>query len=183
MRWRAQAERRRWAEPPRRGWLAVAGTRRQDQHQDGQHRHRRCWSASAFVLLHTVRCRCALPRASRGASGALRAVGHLAQNPRHHTCSLSRRSRSFADRSTPRRCVSSPAMHDLPDRVRLVIFDLDGVVYRGDETVPGAPELVAWLHEARRRGALRDEQLDGRARRLRDAARRPRHPDRRRRRS
>jgi len=37
-------------------------------------------------------------------------------------------------------------MHVLPDRVRLVIFDLDGVVYRGDETVPGAPELVAWLH-------------------------------------
>ena len=39
-------------------------------------------------------------------------------------------------------------MHPLPDRVRLVIFDLDGVVYRGDETVSGAPELVAWLHEA-----------------------------------
>ena len=38
-------------------------------------------------------------------------------------------------------------MTDLPRRVRLVILDLDGVVYRGDELVPGARELVAWLHE------------------------------------
>jgi 4-nitrophenyl phosphatase len=38
-------------------------------------------------------------------------------------------------------------MHALPERVRLVIFDLDGVVYRGDEPVPGAAELVTWLHE------------------------------------
>src|SRR5688500_3493291 len=38
-------------------------------------------------------------------------------------------------------------MADLPDRVRLVIFDLDGVIYRGTEAVPGAPELVAWLRE------------------------------------
>ena len=37
-------------------------------------------------------------------------------------------------------------MHDLPDRVRLVIFDLDGVVYRGAEAIPGAAELVDWLH-------------------------------------
>jgi len=37
-------------------------------------------------------------------------------------------------------------MHELPQRVRLVIFDLDGVVYRGDEVIPGAAELVAWLH-------------------------------------
>lgn len=35
----------------------------------------------------------------------------------------------------------------LPPRVRLVIFDLDGVIYRGDEPVPGAPALVGWLHE------------------------------------
>ena len=34
----------------------------------------------------------------------------------------------------------------LPARVRLVIFDLDGVVYRGAEPVPGAVELVGWLH-------------------------------------
>jgi 4-nitrophenyl phosphatase len=39
-------------------------------------------------------------------------------------------------------------MHDLPPRVRLVIFDLDGVVYRGAEPISGAAELVAWLHEA-----------------------------------
>ena len=37
-------------------------------------------------------------------------------------------------------------MSGLPDRVRLVIFDLDGVVYRGTEPVPGAPELVDFLH-------------------------------------
>ena len=39
-------------------------------------------------------------------------------------------------------------MSTLPERVRLVIFDLDGVVYRGLEPVEGAPELVAALHEA-----------------------------------
>lgn len=38
-------------------------------------------------------------------------------------------------------------MADLPPRVRLVIFDLDGVIYRGDEPVPGAHALVGWLHE------------------------------------
>jgi HAD superfamily hydrolase (TIGR01450 family) len=37
-------------------------------------------------------------------------------------------------------------MADLPDRVRLVIFDLDGVVYRGSQPVRGAPELVDFLH-------------------------------------
>ena len=37
----------------------------------------------------------------------------------------------------------------LPPRLRLVIFDLDGVVYRGDEPVPGARELIAWLHGSR----------------------------------
>jgi 4-nitrophenyl phosphatase len=42
-------------------------------------------------------------------------------------------------------------MDPLPGTVRLVIFDLDGVVYRGAQAVPGARELVAWLHE---RGAL-----------------------------
>ncbi len=39
-------------------------------------------------------------------------------------------------------------MDPLPDRVRLVIFDLDGVVYRGDEAVAGAADLVGWLHAA-----------------------------------
>jgi phosphoglycolate/pyridoxal phosphate phosphatase family enzyme len=38
-------------------------------------------------------------------------------------------------------------MSSLPDRVRLVVFDLDGVIYRGSEPIPGAPELVGWLHE------------------------------------
>jgi 4-nitrophenyl phosphatase len=36
----------------------------------------------------------------------------------------------------------------LPRRLRLVIFDLDGVIYRGDEPISGAPELVAWLHSS-----------------------------------
>lgn len=40
-------------------------------------------------------------------------------------------------------------MADLPPRIRLVIFDLDGVIYRGAEPVPGAPELVSWLHGTR----------------------------------
>jgi 4-nitrophenyl phosphatase len=38
-------------------------------------------------------------------------------------------------------------MADLPQRVRLVIFDLDGVIYRGTDAIPGAAELVAWLHD------------------------------------
>lgn len=37
-------------------------------------------------------------------------------------------------------------MYRLPPRVRLVIFDLDGVVYRGTTAIRGASELVAWLH-------------------------------------
>lgn len=39
-------------------------------------------------------------------------------------------------------------MRDLPDRVRLVILDLDGVVYRGMEPIAGACELVEFLHAA-----------------------------------
>ena len=39
-------------------------------------------------------------------------------------------------------------MSGLPERVRLVIFDLDGVVYRGAEPVPGAPDLVDFLHRS-----------------------------------
>ncbi|MDQ4035199.1 MAG: HAD-IIA family hydrolase [Chloroflexota bacterium] len=41
--------------------------------------------------------------------------------------------------------VSSGGM-GLPDRVRLVIFDLDGVVYRGHEPIAGARELIDALH-------------------------------------
>jgi 4-nitrophenyl phosphatase len=39
-------------------------------------------------------------------------------------------------------------MSGLPDRVRLVIFDLDGVVYRGTEPISGAAELVDFLHRS-----------------------------------
>jgi 4-nitrophenyl phosphatase len=42
-------------------------------------------------------------------------------------------------------------MASLPDGVRLVIFDLDGVIYRGAEGIEGAAELVEWLHH---RGVL-----------------------------
>lgn len=37
-------------------------------------------------------------------------------------------------------------MGTLPTHVRLVIFDLDGVVYRGGEPIQGAADLVDWLH-------------------------------------
>ncbi len=37
-------------------------------------------------------------------------------------------------------------MSPFPERVRLVIFDLDGVVYRGHEPIAGARELVHALH-------------------------------------
>ena len=37
-------------------------------------------------------------------------------------------------------------MGSLPSAVRLVILDLDGVVYRGTEPIAGAAELVEWLH-------------------------------------
>jgi 4-nitrophenyl phosphatase len=40
--------------------------------------------------------------------------------------------------------------HPLRPAPRLVIFDLDGVVYRGDQPIPGASELVAGLHRAGR---------------------------------
>ncbi|MEP7082113.1 MAG: HAD-IIA family hydrolase [Chloroflexota bacterium] len=40
-------------------------------------------------------------------------------------------------------------MVGLPNEVRLVIFDLDGVVYRGVEPIPGAADLVEWLHAER----------------------------------
>lgn len=39
-------------------------------------------------------------------------------------------------------------MRPLPDRPRLAIFDLDGVVYRGETPVPGAVELIRRLHAA-----------------------------------
>jgi HAD superfamily hydrolase (TIGR01450 family) len=38
-------------------------------------------------------------------------------------------------------------MPDLPAIVRLVVFDLDGVVYRGDRPIPGASDLIAALHD------------------------------------
>jgi len=39
-------------------------------------------------------------------------------------------------------------MTSLPHRIRLVIFDLDGVVYRGHEPIAGARELISALHSA-----------------------------------
>jgi phosphoglycolate/pyridoxal phosphate phosphatase family enzyme len=42
-------------------------------------------------------------------------------------------------------------MDRLPRRVQLVIFDLDGVIYRGANPVPGAVDLIEFLHAS---GAL-----------------------------
>ncbi len=61
----------------------------------------------------------------------------------------------------------------LPAPLRLVIFDLDGVVYRGGEPVPGSADLVAELHATHtlvrfatnNSTATRDEYVD-RLRRL-----------------
>jgi phosphoglycolate/pyridoxal phosphate phosphatase family enzyme len=39
-------------------------------------------------------------------------------------------------------------MGSLPTRIRLVILDLDGVIYRGHQPIAGARELVAFLHGA-----------------------------------
>lgn len=39
-------------------------------------------------------------------------------------------------------------MRQLPSPLRLVIFDLDGVIYRGHEPLPGAVDLVNRLHAA-----------------------------------
>ena len=39
-------------------------------------------------------------------------------------------------------------MSTLPSKVRLVIFDLDGVVYRGDEPLPGVADAIATLEGA-----------------------------------
>lgn len=41
-----------------------------------------------------------------------------------------------------------PMQTDRLPRPRLVIFDLDGVVYRGDHTVAGAPQLIRRLRDA-----------------------------------
>lgn len=42
----------------------------------------------------------------------------------------------------------------LVDAYDALLFDLDGVLYRGEETVPGAPETVAALRKDRRRIAF-----------------------------
>ena len=99
-----------------------------------------------ICFLHTIR-RCALPR-ELAAPPVRWGQGHLAQNQRiilPRRCAGSILAHIFA---AGRSHLSSAAMGDLPDRVRLVIFDLDGVVYRGAEPVPGAPELVDFLHRS-----------------------------------
>ena len=53
---------------------------------------------------------------------------------------------SAADRPVESAAMASEPVHA---PLRLLIFDLDGVVYRGTQPVDGAPELVARLHEAR----------------------------------
>jgi 4-nitrophenyl phosphatase len=74
-------------------------------------------------------------------------LGHLALNLRHHTAPLSGHSRGKRAAVPSAGGTYDPAMDSLPARIRLVIFDLDGVVYRGAEPVEGAAGLVRWLHE------------------------------------
>ena len=38
-------------------------------------------------------------------------------------------------------------MDVIADAYDAFLFDLDGVIYRGDEVVPGAPEVIARLRE------------------------------------
>ncbi len=45
--------------------------------------------------------------------------------------------------------IIAPMQSDPGPRPQLVIFDLDGVVYRGDRAVPGAPLLIDGLRRAR----------------------------------
>src|SRR5918996_5600681 len=74
--------------------------------------------------------------------------GRPAQNPGHHTApgrvpqGLSRSRDAVSP--TYHRAPMSP----IPTPPRLVIFDLDGVIYRGPDAVPGAVSLVAHLHDA-----------------------------------
>jgi 4-nitrophenyl phosphatase len=77
--------------------------------------------------------------------------GSPAQNPGHHTRSRFPHSRVLTTHVTRAAPYHSQLMDRLPRHVQLVIFDLDGVIYRGAEAVPGAVELVALLHE---RGAM-----------------------------
>ena len=56
-------------------------------------------------------------------------------------------SRRFAGRDSP---YDRPVDVDRIPLPQLVIFDLDGVVYRGDEPIAGAAELVARIHAAGR---------------------------------
>ena len=48
-----------------------------------------------------------------------------------------------------------PSSEDFFSNVKGVLFDLDGVVYRGDEVIPGATEFFAYLAKTGRSvGAL-----------------------------
>ena len=137
-----------------RALSAVAGTGRQDQHQDGQHGHHR-----AGVLPHLFP-----PHHSVVRSAARIAAPPVRSGPRapgaesaHHTAS----DRAHSIHRAPRlkAPLSSGRMSGLPDRVRLVIFDLDGVIYRGSSRSPARPSSSTSSTGGRGR-PLRDEQLD-----------------------
>jgi HAD superfamily hydrolase (TIGR01450 family) len=74
-------------------------------------------------------------------------LGHLALNLRHHTAPLVGHSSEIRGREGVPVARMIGVMESLPARIRLVIFDLDGVVYRGSQPVEGAADLVRWLHE------------------------------------
>src|SRR6187399_910901 len=91
-----------------------------------------------ICFLHTIRW-CALPQESRRLRVRSGPWAPGAESA-HHTASdraYSIHGHTFVSIGRP---LSSGAMNGLPERVRLVIFDLDGVVYRGSVPVPGAPE-------------------------------------------
>ena len=98
------------------------------------------WGSSASVSSTPFGAYCRVLRGASVRSGH----GHLAQNLRHHTSSTIAPSRARRTAAP----VSSRGMSSLPARIRLVIFDLDGVIYRGLEPIDGARELVAALHAA-----------------------------------
>ena len=77
--------------------------------------------------------------------------GSLRPNRPHHTGQPIRASRYFrAGRPPgPRARIIRPVTGPQPATpLRLVILDMDGVLYRGDQPIPGAADLARRLHGA-----------------------------------
>ena len=50
--------------------------------------------------------------------------------------------------------------------IRYLIMDMDGVLYRGNEALPGAADFLTWLDDARHQVPDAHQQLGAHARRL-----------------